>query len=241
MPLTEESSNTIVEWSLWTVVPIAVVLVVINFFFVYLGVKYCRSRKSEVRNDLDNTVYQVPLVKNPVLYLSVSTQESSIYENDLRSTQLLLTRQNFPQDQDKFKKIGSGYYSDVYKVSVFPASSNKKQVQSAVKLLKDASGLEEFKNESLLLAEAQKKQNNFVIAMIGVYLPSSTGFTDSGILSKRMLVTEFMQKGDVRSFLKALKTNVSQPLLSKWCHELVEAVVFIKDLGIVHRDIAARN
>ena len=75
----------------------------------------------------------------------------------LKAKQLLLTRENFSGNQQKWNKIGSGHYADVYKTHVKPNFKNtndlqkypsgNKPVEAAAKILKDRHGQTEFQNE----------------------------------------------------------------------------------------------
>ena len=154
----------------------------------------------------------------------------------LKNKQLLLAQENFTA-QGLFR-IGIGHHSEVYRTSITVELDKKEQIESAVKVIGDAND-EEFRNESIMLAEAQDIKNSCVVPLIGVYLPQTE--IKNKWFSNNMLITKYMKNGDVENYLKNFDHKITHSLVLKWCKQLVEAAIFIKNLGIVHRDISARN
>ena len=180
-------------------------------------------------------------------YASATSFRSVTHPNFLKrlsAKQLLLKRDNFSGNQQKWNKIGSGHYADVYKTHVTPKFNPNKPVESAAKILKDRHGQTEFQNEALMLAEAHGVLDSCIVPVIGIYFPDKKNKpekTDFEGFSRTMLITEFMHNGDAETFLKIPENVVPHPLVLKWCKQLANASVFMNNHGIVHRDISARN
>eukprot|EP01114_Cavostelium_apophysatum_P024652 TRINITY_DN971_c0_g1_i1.p1 TRINITY_DN971_c0_g1~~TRINITY_DN971_c0_g1_i1.p1 ORF type:complete len:622 (-),score=124.93 TRINITY_DN971_c0_g1_i1:30-1895(-) len=55
------------------------------------------------------------------------------------------------------------------------------------------------------------------------------------------LVTEFMPKGNLFSFLRANQKTISNQLRRKWVNGIAAGMRHLQEEGVIHRDLAARN
>ena len=167
-----------------------------------------------------------------------------------------LKKQDFVDGWEN-NQIGKGHYGKVFKATVIHKksvlekslklsnSTNHRPRTVAVKsLARQVQGREEFYNEYSVMREIQKmksEQNlaeNDLLELIGYYKPGNFGKE----YKTELLVTRFMENGDVESFCKSEQGNIlTLGLALAWCKELANALSVLKSLSIVHRDVAARN
>ncbi len=140
-------------------------------------------------------------------------------------------------------KLGEGHFCEVWKGSLQP-SSGASSLTVGVKKLKIASGEREtrqFLEEALILQKIHDTKNKKVDG----HLRRNIVFLHGVCLDSRskVLVLEFMDGGSLLHFLSS-NTNrnaLSDKDLLKFSIDISNACGYLEKLGIIHRDIAARN
>ncbi len=130
-------------------------------------------------------------------------------------------------------KLGEGAFGEVFEASMLASRGSKSPCTVAVKSLRaDASQSEqvEFLREGTRM---QRLDHPFLVKLLAVCLDQPP-----------LLILEFMSLGDLKGLIlhpKACQRLQSESGCLSICADLASALVFLEQLGVVHRDIAARN
>ena len=145
----------------------------------------------------------------------------------------------FPRDDLRYiDELGQGEFGQVVlmEASGGPLGRLKEQSLVAVKTLKDNADTETtkaFSKEMELMIEKNFKHPN-VVCLIGVCS------TDE----PQMIVLEYMDIGDLRTYLNKTETRgqqISASVMISICRQVAAGAAYLASCDVVHRDLAARN
>ena len=128
-------------------------------------------------------------------------------------------------------RIGKGEFGEVWRASwtngsqVIPVAL-KKLHSIHQSLIKQRDFLREI--ETL-----KKLRNNFIVALYGVAKDFLTG--------EMLVVTELMEYGDLKNWLKSLRDVPPETTIVQYAHDICCGMVYIEKNFHVHRDLACRN
>ena len=118
------------------------------------------------------------------------------------------------------KAIGSGAFGDVYQ-------AKWNNIDVALKSTR-AEDLTEFQNEIQLMLEMRHPN---ILQFFGLYFRAS---------DKPMIVTEFMNRGDLLHLLQT-QADITAKQLAEFCHQISLGMEYLHSRNILHRDLACRN
>ena len=118
--------------------------------------------------------------------------------------------------------IGSGEFGEVYK-------GTWNNLEIAAKSIK-SDNLSEFKNELDVMVGLRHPN---ILQFFGVYYAEEKDNTP-------MIVTEFMNKGDLLGLLQK-EAEITTRNLAEFCHQISLGMEYLHDSKILHRDLACRN
>jgi len=126
------------------------------------------------------------------------------------------------------KEIGIGEFGAVYR-------GLYKNSDVAVKKIKDRTTVDEFIKEAFVMSTLSHPNLVKLIGVVKHQLPNSDKFEIS-------LVTEFMPKGSLLDYLTSRGRSVLTPKeLLQFVIHICDAMSYLEEKGIVHRDLAASN
>ncbi|CAD5211746.1 unnamed protein product [Bursaphelenchus okinawaensis] len=126
-----------------------------------------------------------------------------------------------------FKKVGGGSFGDVFMAEL---QLENKVIDVAVKILKGEMGKKE---RSAFMKEAsinRKFNHPNIVRLLGVAVQ----------LEPMMVVLELAPNGSLRTFVKT-KTDLTVSQLTYYLYNAAKGLAYLAELGVIHRDIAARN
>ncbi|BFZ10473.1 hypothetical protein BsWGS_13510 [Bradybaena similaris] len=128
--------------------------------------------------------------------------------------------------------IGKGYYGAVYK-ALYTHSDSDKQAEVAVKTLQarrsEAEALQQFLQD---VALARDLSHPHLLRVVGAVISPS---------DDPIVVMPFMATEDLGSYIREPAKTLSLVDLLTYCHQIADAMAYLENLKIVHRNLAARN
>ncbi|CAF0995435.1 unnamed protein product, partial [Brachionus calyciflorus] len=126
------------------------------------------------------------------------------------------------------REIGIGEFGAVYRGSY-------KETDVAIKKIKDRTTVDEFLKEAFVMSTLSHPNLVKLIGVVKHYIPNSEKFEIS-------LVTEFMPKGSLLDYLTSRGRNIlTKKELLEFVIHICDAMSYLEEKGIVHRDLAASN
>lgn len=126
------------------------------------------------------------------------------------------------------EKIGEGCFANVYKATY---RDNKETITVAVKEYKDKMSDELKKHfflEGFILGENNHPN---IIKLIGIVAEGE----------KMMIVTEYLEKGELGKYLRANKDSFCTKDLISMCTDVASGMAYLERKKCFHRDLASRN
>lgn len=171
----------------------------------------------------------------------LSHAEQNEYLQILNSSHFQLKKTNFPNPRS-WEHLSKGKI-DKNNCDHFLTSYKKKKV--TVKQVSE----KQFNNEGSIFAKLSNTGScQYIINFIGCHIPEIEKNQEKTNLlqnpfSKHLLVFEYEAKEDACKFLKNLKNNhlIKLQLILEWIINLASALEYLKEHGIVHRNVTAKN
>ncbi|CAG2189159.1 ALK [Mytilus edulis] len=210
----------------------------------------------DVRNSFNRK--SQPLHKSPVKWTALENSEttlSSISLSTFCNIEEFLTKKNpnyewyngrilnnklieIPREKLTISnKIGSGAFGEVYSGIMVQDFPTKKCRHVAVKSVLQGSSEKtraDFFLEALTLSKFSHKN---IVEFLGVSLEKNS----------ILLILEYMSGGDLKTYLKRLRSDVNNETdlkavdMLNMCIDVANACTYLEQIQFVHRDIAARN
>jgi hypothetical protein len=120
--------------------------------------------------------------------------------------------------------IGKGHFGEVYKGIL-----NGGFV--ALKKVRDKSNVDEMSSRQQLKDEARlwhRLHHDSIVKFIGM---SNEG----------LIIAELMDRGSLQSYLRSNEDSITLAQQLYWMSDLISAVVYLRQMNVIHRDVAARN
>ncbi|XP_070588669.1 tyrosine-protein kinase ZAP-70 [Erythrolamprus reginae] len=163
--------------------------------------------------------------KTRVLPMDTSCYESPYSDpEELKDRRLFLKRSSLMIDE---VDLGEGNFGCVRK-GVY--KMRKKQIDVAIKMLKDGNGLVQ---QDEMMKEAQimhQLDNPYIVRLIGVCHAEAL-----------MLVMEMASGGPLHKFLSSKKDEIPVNNVVELMHQVSIGMKYLEEKNFVHRDLAARN
>ncbi|XP_017343244.1 protein-tyrosine kinase 6b [Ictalurus punctatus] len=122
-------------------------------------------------------------------------------------------------------KLGCGFFADVYR------GKWKNQTYVAIKVLKNNNSLNQqtFQMEVEVLKQLR---HNHLISLFAICTSSTPYY----------IITEYMEKGNLQSFLRSREGNaLDLEILTNMACQVADGMTYLEDHNSIHRDLAARN
>lgn len=129
--------------------------------------------------------------------------------------------------------ITSGNFGEVHRGELRMRDGT--MVDVAVKsliTLEDRDDIEKFLREGVMMRGLDHKN---VLSLVGVCVE------DDDLRKSPLIVLPFMQKGDLRTFLRDGNNVLTVMHLLRFCGHVAQGMKYLADKKFVHRDLAARN
>lgn len=211
-------------WCWVVIVTVLLTLLVLLGLILWCRVGLKRSEEDRLRDELSLLRKNVMSEINPLYGARKSVKEEDFPELPRNSLKLL-------------HPLGNGAFGEVYKGAYFPSREKNESISVAIKTLsKEAT--DEHKNDFLMEAVLLGSLKHYnIVKLIGV----------SFIRVPKFLILEFMEGGDLKTFLQANrptfnnKTTLKMTDLLRIAMDIVDGCKYLESLRFIHRDLAARN
>ena len=139
---------------------------------------------------------------------------------------------HIPKRQLTFQyRIGKGEFGEVWRASW---QNGSRSIPVAVKKLHLVTSDQPLVDSFIREIETLKVlRNSFIVALHGVAFDLQTNQT--------LLVTELMENGDLKRWLKASSDVPDERTIVSFASDICRAMSFVEKQGRVHRDLACRN
>lgn len=208
-------------------VAIAVISVMGIILIVVLIVYYMRNRfpriKTHVRTPFGDRVsneyegpHPVQIAMTGDIYVKVFRSMPQDLKIDFRQLNI-----------DKLDPIGQGNYGVVYKAVYTPSKHHEEKV--VCKYLKDGK-ISEFYDEAKTMSVFTHPN---ILKLIGVALDDLNNLP--------IIVTEYMAKGDLKSFITNEQNKITMRDLFEFAIDIAKGMHYLHSKKYIHRDLACRN
>ena len=97
----------------------------------------------------------------------------------------------------------------------------------AIKVLKDETNYKEFFKEAIAASELNHEN---IVDFLGICIEPTN-----------MIIFEFMEGGELLTFLRSNEQNLTEPDLLEMITDVCKGCAYMELMKFVHRDLAARN
>ena len=132
--------------------------------------------------------------------------------------------------------LGKGEFGEVRRGALAGAAGGP-PIAVACKTLRPGGDEQAFLAEAALMAQFRHPN---VVAMVGVVHAETTG-TLFKTAHPTILMTEFMERGELRGLLDRSRRGIELPTLVGFAIDAAKGMAYLAGTGYVHRDLAARN
>ncbi|CAF1570792.1 unnamed protein product, partial [Didymodactylos carnosus] len=128
------------------------------------------------------------------------------------------------------KKIGEGNFGEIFK-GIWERNKDEKPVEIAVKrLIVTDESSDEFAREVQMM---KFLRNDHLVSLLGISLDPIT--------NQKLMITEFMQDGDLKNWLERQSKLPPNEVLIDYCLNICRGMSYLEKRHYTHCDLACRN